>query len=160
MVHKFGTYICLWLPYICAKFQPDWSMHSQVKAVFVFVRMWEKKNKKKKKLSLVTRISEMAGTIYFKFAFCYRRALSPQIWCSSDKRSRIYECMKITTLLFLLIYSLAFACVQGFLGCTTRYHVSWLQGLNAHCRYLLLNFIAIIPIKLQIFRYTSLYAFL
>jgi len=27
---KFGTYICLWLPYMCAKFQLDRSMHSRV----------------------------------------------------------------------------------------------------------------------------------
>ena len=35
-------------------------------------------------------------------ASCFRRALPPQIWCSSDKRSQIYECMNIETLLFLL----------------------------------------------------------
>ena len=24
IIIKFGAYICLWLPYTCAKFQPDW----------------------------------------------------------------------------------------------------------------------------------------
>jgi len=34
-----------------------------------------------------------------------RRAPPQQLWYSSDKRSWSYECVKITTLLFLLIYS-------------------------------------------------------
>ena len=42
-------------------------------------------------------------------ASCYRRAFPQQIKCSSDKRSQIYECVKIATLLSLLIYSLPFA---------------------------------------------------
>jgi len=42
-------------------------------------------------------------------ASCYRRALPLQIWCSLDKRIRIYERVKITTLLYLLIYTLLFA---------------------------------------------------
>ena len=55
----------------------------------------------------------------------HKRALIWQIWCSSDKRSRIYECVKIATLLFLLIYSLLFARAPSFLGRTTHYCVSW-----------------------------------
>ena len=51
------------------------------------------------------KASKSSGNV----ASCYRRALPLQIWCSSDKRSRIYECVKIVTLLFLLIYSLPFA---------------------------------------------------
>jgi len=41
---NFGTYIRLWLPCTCAKFQLDWSMHSWVsRVIFVFVRKEEKK---------------------------------------------------------------------------------------------------------------------
>ena len=46
---------------------------------------------------------------FWNVASPYRRALPQQIWCSSDKRWRINGCVKITTLLFLLIYSLPFA---------------------------------------------------
>ena len=45
----------------------------------------------------------------------YRHAVPQQIWWSLGKRSRIYECVKISTLLFLLIYSLPFA-RPGLLG--------------------------------------------
>jgi len=84
-----------------------------------FLCLCEKKRKKNEKLklklwSLVQLVSrKTAGTIYFNFgmyiASCYRQALPPQIWCSSDKRSGIFERVKIATLLFLLIYSLPFA---------------------------------------------------
>ena len=50
----------------------------------------------------------------------YRRALPQQI-CVLDKRSQIYEYVKIAALLFLLIYSLPFARAPGFLGRTTHY---------------------------------------
>ena len=62
---KFGTYICLWLSCTCAKFQLDRSMDSWVRVIFVFVRK-EKKRRAKTK-TLVTRISELAGAIYFNF---------------------------------------------------------------------------------------------
>ena len=39
---------------------------------------------------------------FWNVASPYKRALPQQIWCSSDKRWRIYECVKIATLLFLL----------------------------------------------------------
>ena len=47
-------------------------MHFRVRAVFVFVQKEEEKKKEKKNLrkkteTLLSRISEMAGTIYFKF---------------------------------------------------------------------------------------------
>ena len=58
---KFSAHICLWLPYMCAKFQLDRSMRSRVRVVFVFVRKEEKTE------TLITRMSEMAGAIYFKF---------------------------------------------------------------------------------------------
>ena len=99
---KFGTYICLRLPCTCAKFQLDQSMYSWVRVVFVFVR----KEKRKK----TRNENRNFGHSYlgngwcdllqlWNVASCYRQAFPPQIWCSSDKRSRIYECVKIATLL-------------------------------------------------------------
>ena len=43
----------------------------------------------------------------------YRRAVPQQIWWSSGKRLRIYGCVKIATLLFLLIYSLRLRAPQA-----------------------------------------------
>ena len=63
IVTKFGAYTRLWLPYTCAKFQPDRSICFWVIAVFVFV--WKEEYEENK--TMVTRISEMAGAIYFKF---------------------------------------------------------------------------------------------
>ena len=63
---KLGTYICLWLPCTCAKFHLDRSMHSLVRVIFVFVRKEEKKRRTKTE-TLVTRISETTGVIYFNF---------------------------------------------------------------------------------------------
>ena len=92
-------------------------MRFQVRVVFVFVQK-EKKTKKN---------TEAFGLLYLRngwydllqiwnVACHYRRALPQQIWCSLDKRSRIYECVKITTLLFLLVYSFPFVCAPGLLG--------------------------------------------
>ena len=63
--------------------------------------------------------------VAFHYTAC-RRALPQQMWCSSDKRSWIYKCAKITTLLFLLkyTYSLLFARAPSFLGHTIHYCVS------------------------------------
>ena len=87
---------------MCAKFQLNQSMHSRVRVIFVFVRKEEDKNEEQKpKLwSLVSqkRLAQFTSTLECSFLL-----YPPQIWCSSDKRSRIYECMKIATLLFLLI---------------------------------------------------------
>ena len=59
----------------------------------------------KKKKKMAKKKNQRFGLLYFRNGWhdflqiwnlvsCYRQALSPQIWCSSDKRSRIYECMK------------------------------------------------------------------
>ena len=61
---------------------------------------------------------------FWNVASRHRRALPQQIWCFSDKRLLIYECMKIATLLFLLIYLLLFAQAPGFLDHMTHYRVS------------------------------------
>ena len=57
IIPKLGSYICLLVPYNSANFQLDQSMHSQVRAVFVLAQKTE---------TLVSCISEMAGTIFFK----------------------------------------------------------------------------------------------
>ena len=69
----------------------------------------KKKNKKKQKKiyqekakSLVTRISKMAGAIYFKFEMQLSVIGGTSI-ANLVFFGQIYECMKITTLLFLLI---------------------------------------------------------
>ena len=104
---KFGNYIRLWLPCTCAKFQLDQSMHSW------FLCLCKKKKKTKNKNWNFGRSYLGNGwhdlLQLWNVASCYRRAFSPQIWCSSDKRSQMYECVKIITLLFLLIYLLPFA---------------------------------------------------
>jgi len=60
IIPKFGTYICLLVPYNSANFQLDQSMNSQVTAVFVLAQ--------KKLKTLVSCMSEMTGTIFFKLA--------------------------------------------------------------------------------------------
>ena len=57
VVTKFGTHIHLWLPYMCAKFQPDQSMHSRVRAVFVCLCEKKEKKKNEEKLKLWSLIS-------------------------------------------------------------------------------------------------------
>ena len=102
-------------------------MHFWVKTVCVCAKRSRKKNKEKNwnfgLLYLRNGWSDLLQI--WDVALHHRRALPQQIWCSSDKRSRIYECVKIATLLFLLIYSLPFVHAPGFLGCTTHYRVSW-----------------------------------
>ena len=60
-----GTEIRLNEPFKCAKFQPDWSMHSCFMADFA--KCAKKSKRKKKPQTLAARISEMAGAIFFKF---------------------------------------------------------------------------------------------
>ena len=66
---KFDARICLWSPFLCAKFQGDWSMRLRFIAIFASVRKDEKKNKNKKKIeTLAAHISEMAEAISFKLS--------------------------------------------------------------------------------------------
>ena len=65
---KFDARIRLWTPFLCAKFQGDWSTRLLVIAIFASVRKDEEKKKpRKKNETLAARISEMAGAISFKF---------------------------------------------------------------------------------------------
>jgi len=64
--------------------------------------------KKKKTETLVSRISEMPGAIYFNFGI-QPPLIGGHFYSKFGDRSRIYECGRIATLLFLLIYSLPFA---------------------------------------------------
>jgi len=109
---KSGTYIRLWLPYTCAKFQLNRSMHSRVRVAFVFMQKEKEKKTKSKNWNFAHLYLGNSWRDLLQFwnvASPYRQTLPQQIWCSSDKRWRIYECAKIATLLFLLIYSLPFA---------------------------------------------------
>ena len=82
----------------------------QVRVVFVFVQKEKKNEEQKLKLgSLVSRKHLALFASIWNVASPNRQALPQQIWCASDLRWRIYECVKIATLLFLLIYSLPFA---------------------------------------------------
>ena len=88
---------------------------------------WEEKTKNKNwNFGLSYLGNALRDLIQFwNSAFPYRQALPQQMWWSLGKRSQIYECVKIATLLFLFIYSLPFALTHGFLGSTTHYRVSW-----------------------------------
>jgi len=130
VVTKIGTRICLYTPYNCTKFQLDQSKHLRVRANFVICVKRRRKRKKTKKNNWNFGLSYLRNAWCDLFQFWnpaspHRWALPQQVWWSSVKRSRIYECLKIATLLFLLIYSLPFVRTQGFLGHTTHYHVSW-----------------------------------
>ena len=68
MCTKFDARICLWTPFLCAKFQGDRSTCLRFIAIFSSVRKHNEKKKTKKKIeTLAAHISEMAGTISFKF---------------------------------------------------------------------------------------------
>ena len=62
---KLGTEIHYNEPFKCAKFQPDWSMHSCFMADFA--KCVKRSSRRKKNQTLAARISEMAGAIFFKF---------------------------------------------------------------------------------------------
>ena len=87
---KFGTYIHLWLPYMCAKFQLYRSMDSRVRVVVVFLRKEEEKNQEHKLImklcSIVSRKRQHDLLQFWIIASSYRQALPQRIWCSSDKR--------------------------------------------------------------------------
>ena len=66
--------------------------------------------KRKKKLeSMLTHISGGNALCCFLQIWCVvsldRRAPLQQLWCSSDKKPWSFQCVKIVTLVFLLIYS-------------------------------------------------------
>jgi len=122
---KINTNICLLMPYKCTKFQPDQSTHLRGRA-----DLYEKTKKKMKNKNWSFGLSYLGNAWHDLLQFWnpaspYRRAVSQQIWWFSGKRARIYGCMKIATLLFLLLYSLPFALAPGLLGHTTHYRVSW-----------------------------------
>ena len=89
-----------------------------------FLCLYKKKKKKKMKNKNRNFDHSYLGNSWcnllqlWNVASYYRQALPPQMWCSLDKRSRIYECVEIVTLLFLLIYSLPFA--HALFSWTTR----------------------------------------
>ena len=73
-------------------------------------KFFQVSEKMKKKLeSMLTHISGGNALCYFLQIWCVvslnRRAPPQQLWCSSDKRSWSFQCVKIMTLVFLLIYS-------------------------------------------------------
>ena len=82
-----------------------------------FLCLCEKK-KKKRRTKTETLVSHSWHDVlqFWNPDSPYRQAVPQQIWCSSDKRSHIYECVKITTLLFLLIYTHSCLRMPRFLG--------------------------------------------
>ena len=68
---KIGTDIHYNEPFKCAKFQPDWSMHSCFMVDFAKYAKRSRRNKGEKNQKnpqpLAACISEMAGVIFFKF---------------------------------------------------------------------------------------------
>ena len=127
---KIDTNICLLMPYKCTKFQPDQSTHLQVMADFAICAKRRRRKKKTKNKKWNFGLSYLGNAWcdllqFWNAASPYKWAVSQQIWWSLGKKSRIYGCVKIETLLFLLIHSLPFARAPGFLGCTTHYRVSW-----------------------------------
>ena len=126
--------IRLLMPYKCTEFQPDRSTHLRVRVDFVICakrrrrrrRIRRKKTNKNWNFGLSYLGNAWRNLLQFwNPASPYRRAVPQQIWWSSGKRSLIYECVKIATLLVLLIYSLPFARARGR---TTHYRVSWLNS--------------------------------
>ena len=128
---KIGTRFCLYTPYKCIKFQVDQNVHLRVGADFVICPKRRRRIRKKFLRKNWKFVHSYLGNgshnslQFWHVASPYRQALPQQIWWSSDKTLRIYECLKITTLLFVLMYSLPFARVQGVLGRMTHYHMSW-----------------------------------
>ena len=57
---KFDTRICLWTPFLCAKFQGNWNTTLGFIAIFASVRKHKEKNPRKKSETLAARNSEMA----------------------------------------------------------------------------------------------------
>ena len=60
MFTKFDTRICLWTPFLYAKFQGDRSTNLHFIAIFASVQKDEENNKEKNPESLAACISEMA----------------------------------------------------------------------------------------------------
>ena len=85
---KLGTEICLNKPFKCAKFQPDWSTHSCFIADFTKCAKRSRRKKRRKKPQTVdTRISEMAGAVFFKFGMW--TPLPSRHFCSNFGFNRI-----------------------------------------------------------------------
>jgi len=66
---KIGTEMCCNKPFICTKFQLDWSVHLHFMAKNTKYKMKNNKMEKKlkQKLKLLAHILELAGVICFKF---------------------------------------------------------------------------------------------
>ena len=80
---KHDTEICFNEPFKCTKFQPDWSTNSRFMADFAKCA----KRRRKKTLTLASRISEMAGAIFFKFGMWTPRP--SRHFCSNFRFNRI-----------------------------------------------------------------------
>ena len=105
---KIHTDNCLWTPYKWTKVQLDWSTNLWVTAIFF---KCAKRRRRRKKNTWKFSHSNLRNALRdFLRIWCVvslgRQAPPQQLWCSSDKRSWSYECVKIATLLFLFIYSL------------------------------------------------------
>jgi len=64
---KIDANICLLMPYKCTNFQLDRSTHLRVRADFVICA---KRRRRIKTETLVSRILEMLGTIYYNLESC------------------------------------------------------------------------------------------
>ena len=102
---KIDTDNCLWMPYKCTKFQLDWSTSLRI---LIISSVW--KDEEQKTPNLLMHNAFLGNTSCdflqsWSVVFLGRQAPPQQLWCFSDKRSWSYECVKIATLLLLLIYS-------------------------------------------------------
>ena len=101
----------LWTPFLCAKFQGDWSTRLRFIAIFASVRKdEEEKEKNEEKKPNFGRL--YLGNGFSDFLQNWNvdspswRATLQQIWFQSDKPSPRYKSVKMTFSFFLSIYSL------------------------------------------------------
>ena len=90
----------------------------------IFFHLCEKKKRRRKHTKVCSLISCEKLTQFWYAVFPSRQASPQHIQYQSDERSRSYECVKITTLLLLLIYSCSL--------CTLEKHHNCCWPLMAH----------------------------
>ena len=99
----------LWTPFLCAKFQGDWSTRLRFIAIFASVRKDEEEEKNEEKKPQFGRSYLGNGLSDFLQIWnvdspSWRETLQ-QIWFQSDKLSPRYKSAKMTFSFFLSIYS-------------------------------------------------------
>ena len=120
---KIDNDYCLWTPYKCTKFQRDWLTCLRVRLIF---QVFEKTNKQKKRRKNLKVCSLISWKCDFLQIWCVvslgRQAPPQQLWCSLDKRTWSYECVKNCD--FVVPVNIVVCAHPVFLGRMTHFHVS------------------------------------